>query len=87
MADFSDTSPMRFICVRACVRAYPSEVMTPHARRTSSHCSAHERTADHETQSGIICIMLDGAIHYEVYVLKLTLTVDYIVFRIIQGAF
>ena len=72
-----DTSPSRFICV--CV--YLSEVMTP-------HCLAHERTADRETQSGLICICRDDeAIHYKLYLLKLTMAVDNIVFRIIKGAF
>ena len=87
MADLSYTSHMRFMraCVRACV--HPSEVMTPHASRTTSHCSAHERTADHKTQSGIVCIMLDGAIHYKLYLVKLTMAVANIVFRISKGAF
>ena len=30
---------------------------------------------------------LDGAIHYKLYILKLTMAVDNIVFRIIKGAF
>ena len=42
--------------------------------------------ADYETQSGLIC-MLDGAIHYKLYLLKLTMAVDNFVFRIIKGAF
>ena len=85
MADMSDTSPLRFICV--CVCMHQSEVMTPHALDTNSHCSEPERTADHETQSRIICIMLDGAIHYKLYLLKLTMAVDNIVLRIIKGSF
>ena len=74
---------------RVCVCMYPSEVMTPRARRSTSHCSAHERTADHETQSDVIRIrpMLDGAIHYKLYLLKLTMAVDNIVFRIINEHF
>ena len=31
--------------------------------------------------------MRDGAIHYKLYLLKLTMAVDNIVFRIIKGAF
>ena len=31
--------------------------------------------------------MRDGAIHYKLYLLKLTMVVDNIVFRIIKGAF
>ena len=64
-----------------------SEVMTP-------YCSAHEEwliilvwPTSSETQSGLICIMRDGAIHYKVYLLKLTMAVDNCVFRIIKGAF
>ena len=41
----------------------------------------------YETQSGLICIMQDGAIHYKLYLLKLTMAVDNCVFRIIKGAF
>ena len=31
--------------------------------------------------------MRDGALHYKLYLLKLTMAVDNIVFRIIKGAF
>ena len=34
----------------------------------------------------VVC-MRDGAIHYKVYLSKLTMAVDNIVFRIIKGAF
>ena len=40
-----------FVGVSACPRSWPHT-----ARRTTPHCSAHERMADHETQSGSICI-------------------------------
>ena len=70
------------------VCVYPSEVMTHTSRRTTQHCSTHERMTDHETrQSGLICIMPDGAIHYKVYLLKLTMAVDDFVSMIIKGAF
>ena len=69
-----------FVCVSVCPWSWPHT-----ARRTTPHCSAHERMADHVTQSGLIC-MPDGAIHYKLYLLKLTTAVDNFVFRIIKGA-
>ena len=36
----------------------------------------------YETQSVLICIMRDGAIHYKLYLLKLTMAVDNSVLRI-----
>ena len=51
------------------------------------YCSAHDEwlillvwPTSYETQSGLICIMRDGAIHYKVYLLKLTMAVDNCVF-------
>ena len=41
----------------------------------------------YETQSVLICIMRDGAIHYKLYLLKLTMAVDNCVLRNIKGAF
>ena len=43
--------------------------------------------ADYETLHVCRLHMRDGAIHYKVYLLKLTMAVDNIVFRIIKGAF
>ena len=43
--------------------------------------------ADYETLHVCRLHMRDGAIHYKLYVLKLTMAVDNIVFRIIKGAF
>ena len=42
--------------------------------------------ADYEMQYDLIC-MLDGPMHYKLYLLKLTMAVDNFVFRIIKGAF
>ena len=35
----------------------------------------------------VVCIMRDGAIHYKLYLLRLTMAVDNIVFTIMKGAF
>ena len=43
--------------------------------------------ADYETLHVCRLHMRDGATHYKVYLLKLTMAVDNIVFRIIKGAF
>ena len=46
--------------------------------------------ADYETLIACRLHMRDGAIHYKLYLLKLTMAVDnnfFIVFRIIKGAF
>ncbi len=43
--------------------------------------------ADYETLHVCRLHMRDGAIHYKVYLLKLTMAVDNIVFRIIKEAF
>ena len=68
-----------------CIRV--PEVMTP-------YCAAHDEwlillvwPTSYETQSGLTCIVRDGAIHYQLYLLKLTMAVDNCVFRIIKGAF
>ena len=72
-----DTSPRQFICV--CIRV--SGVMTP-------YCLAHDQwlillvwPTSYETQSGLICIMRDGAMHYKLYLLKLAMAVDNCVFN------
>ena len=57
-----------------------SAVMTP-------YCSAHDEWLIMKRSLCLICIMRDGAIHYKLYLLKLTMAVDNFVFRIIKGAF
>ena len=51
------------------------------------YCSAHEKMADYETLHVCRLHMRDEAIHYKLYLLKLTMAVDSFVFRIIKGAF
>ena len=46
-----------------------------------------EYVRGHETLHVCRLHMRDGAIHYKLYLLKLTMAVDNIVFRIIKGAF
>ena len=53
-----------------------TEVMTP-------YCSVHDEwlillvwPTSYETQSGLICIMRDGPIHYKLNLLKLAMAVD-----------
>ena len=41
--------------------------------------------ADYETLHACRLHMRDGAIHYKLYLLKLTMAVDNILFRIIKG--
>ena len=53
----------------------------------SPYCSAHDEPANAETLHVFRLHMRDGAIHYKLYLLKLTMAVDNIVFRIIKGAF
>ena len=62
----------------ACVRAYV---------RVSPYCSAHD-DSDYEILHVCRLHMRDGAIHYKLYLLKLTMAVDNnIVSRIIKGEF
>ena len=52
-----------FLCIRV------SGVMTSHRSATTPHCSVNTCMVDYEKQSGLICIMPDGAIHYKFYLL------------------
>ena len=56
----------------------------------SPYCSAHDEWLIMKLCMYVVCIYMpqrDGAIHYKLYLLKLTMAVDNIVFRIIKGAF
>ena len=53
----------------------------------SPYCSAHDEWLIMKLCMYVVCIMRDGAIHYKLYLLKLTMAVDNFVFRIIKGAF
>ena len=53
---------------------------------TSPYCSAHDEWL-HETLHVCRLHMRDGAIQYKLYLLKLAMAVDNIVFMIIKGAF
>ena len=60
----------------------------PQICRHIIYCSAHDEWLIMKLCMYVVCIyMRDGAIHYKVYLLKLTMAVDNIVFRIIKGAF
>ena len=55
--------------------------------RTCRHIARRMMNADYETLHVCRLHMRDGAIHYKLYLLKLTMAVDNIVFRILKGAF
>ena len=52
----------------------------------SPYCSAHDGWLIMKLCMYVVC-MRDEAIHYKLYLLKLTMAVDNFVFRIIKGAF
>ena len=64
------------MCVCVCVSA-----------EMSPYCSTHDEWLTMKLCMYVVCIMWDGAIHYKLYLLKLTMAVDNIVFRITKGAF
>ena len=51
------------------------------------YCSAHDEWLIMKLCMYVVCILRDGVIHYKLDLLKLTMAVDNIVFRIIKGAF
>ena len=55
--------------------------------RTCRHIARHMMNENMHVQPECHLPMRDGAIHYNLYLLKLTMAVDNIVFRIIKGAF
>ena len=70
------------------MRVRTSEVMTPHLSSLDPTLLDAYMNGCYEKQSGLICIYAGWSdTLYKLNLLKLTMSVDNIVFRIIKGAF